>query len=400
MEAEPVLTKCGDCGADVDSTTTTDVDGTDVCETCLTEYFKCEECTEYVRDGDGVIVHTRSYATAQSDKTVCATCADDCDRCDKCDELYSNGYVDRVWVDGDRLDVCYACRDDLYWCDRCNEYTTYECEHSDEDFDDYELGHYQDDLTFYHTKAEAKDTAGRATRLYLGWELETEMNNSGCGPGWMRDNLGLDYVGYKEDGSLDDGVEIVSHPMTWGFIRERTKELTDALAKMVKAGIRSYQTDTCGMHVHLSRDAFSSLHLYKFLTLVYQNPDLTTRVSQRVKERLSQWASLTAEKLTDSPKRMLQKARTKDNMQYCRYVAVNLEPAHTIEIRIFRGTLHAPSFFKNLEYCAAAYQFTKMAGMNQLTERHFTQYVQANKREFPNLHAFLTGKPVTAPTAA
>ena len=59
----------------------------------------------------------------------------------------------------------------------------------------------------------------------------------------------------KSDGSLDDGMEVVSHPMTLDFhLNEMYWE--DVMHTAISMGYRSHQTSTCGLHIHVNRESF------------------------------------------------------------------------------------------------------------------------------------------------
>ena len=59
----------------------------------------------------------------------------------------------------------------------------------------------------------------------------------------------------KHDGSLDDGFELVTHPMTLYF-HLHSMPWRDVLSEAVEMGYLSHQTDTCGLHIHVHRSTF------------------------------------------------------------------------------------------------------------------------------------------------
>lgn len=64
-----------------------------------------------------------------------------------------------------------------------------------------------------------------------------------------------EYIYIKSDGSLDDGMELVSHLMTLDYHKDYC--WSDIMRKAVSLGYRSHQTSTCGLHIHINRTAFS-----------------------------------------------------------------------------------------------------------------------------------------------
>ena len=68
-------------------------------------------------------------------------------------------------------------------------------------------------------------------------------------------NQGQPQLYCKHDGSLDDGFEPVTHPMSLSY--HRTEIPWEALLReAVRMGYLSHQSGTCGLHIHVSREAF------------------------------------------------------------------------------------------------------------------------------------------------
>jgi hypothetical protein len=218
---------------------------------------------------------------------------------------------------------------------------------------------------------------------YFGIELEVE-----CPDGDIPEIVdGLpDWCYAKEDSSLSHGFEVVTYPLSWKWIQEHKDSLKTLWGALAHTGCRSYNTSTCGMHVHLSKSQFGTLHLYKFLRVFYENRSMVLTVSQRKSENLQQWANTD----NDDEESLVKKA--KDKTQHRRYSAVNLQNAHTVEVRIFRGTLRPESFFKNLEFCHAAIAYTLDASLADVSAIGLFAFVAEHKKDYPNLYTFLVKK--------
>jgi len=217
--------------------------------------------------------------------------------------------------------------------------------------------------------------------LYFGIELEIEANDNDK---YLFAAQLPDFVYAKSDGSLYNGFEIVSHPTSYRWLM-KNKEKWNELLCCRKRGYRSFNTDTCGMHVHMSKNAFGNHHLYKFMKLFYNNPQLIYKVSQRkTKKNLDRWAQLKP----TVPLKKVAKYKSMYNHDN-RYTAISLYNHPTIEVRVFRGTLHPPSFWKNIEFCKCVYEFSYNNNEKYMTELNFRKYVKINKSEFPNLYSFL-----------
>jgi hypothetical protein len=196
----------------------------------------------------------------------------------------------------------------------------------------------------------------------------------------------------KRDGSLNNGVELVSHPGSEKWWNEQRGNVEAMLTRLVQMGWRSHEIGTCGMHVHLSASAFEgSMHIYRFLHLVYRYPELALLVSQRQRARMNQWATLKYNKRPSlkSKANMTLKGREwerSDNAGH--YDGVNQTSA-TYELRIFNGTMNPKRFYKNLQYAWAALAFTaETFNLRHVTAARFVAWVNERADRFPDLAAF------------
>lgn len=113
---------------------------------------------------------------------------------------------------------------------------------------------------FKHMK---KDLSNKE-KMYFGIELETEfVDQPGVNMDYeikgrtVLDALSGLYVG-ENDGSLRNGVEFISMPMSYEFIRSKThiNKLTTAMEIAHTLGAKNDLSTTAGLHVHVSRAAF------------------------------------------------------------------------------------------------------------------------------------------------
>lgn len=64
-------------------------------------------------------------------------------------------------------------------------------------------------------------------------------------------NENAEHIYIKSDGSLDDGMEIVTHLMSLNYHKNFCWE--NIMKKAIYLGYRSHQTSTCGLHIHVNR---------------------------------------------------------------------------------------------------------------------------------------------------
>lgn len=203
----------------------------------------------------------------------------------------------------------------------------------------------------------------------------------------------------KDDSSLDDGFEIVSHPMSYnawkkfdyaGFIYRYRKY------------IRSFDTDTAGMHIHVSRNAFNNVDAFKLIRMTYDFPTFSRLIAQRTLEEQRDWASLKHSQVKDMLNRMVSGFRNKTKLgsygdfknNYCNGVgghrgAWNFSNGATAECRLFKGNLSIDGFYKNLEYVESMVQFVKTIGLHECKLELYIGYVKSNRKLYPHLNNFL-----------
>lgn len=216
--------------------------------------------------------------------------------------------------------------------------------------------------------------------LTFGVELECEPRNDGGNVRMdayeLSDRIdeipgGRTYC--KSDGSLSNGVEIVSHPgtlahhmyvMHWRQI-QRTCE---------KAGFRSHDAANSGLHVHVGRaqlgntDAERDEVTRKVQVLFALYAAELTRFSRRRRSCLEQWAPIDRLGVTpddirheSSGSRLAAWAFThvpayRSNHDD-RYTAVNVTNSATVEIRIFRGTLKRDTLIAAIQLVSNVFEY-------------------------------------------
>jgi len=372
MDENEEIAVCQNCSCKIEEDDLQEFEGENYCQECFDDLFSyCEQCDETVSVDDMVYVNNDDYmckSCRDANYTCCGACGeyvpnDDCfciNDHDVCEECYCENYF-----------TCESCNEiwhiDYYGSEGCCR----DCETSEDDCGLHNYS-YKPDAAFY----------GEGD-LYFGIELEIESEGNSI---YDAVQSLPDFVYAKADSSMDDGLEVVSHPTSWQWLQEN-KEQWDEVLSLRNKGFLSYKTDTCGMHVHLSKKAFSTLHLYKFLKMFFENQEFIAIISRRRSGNLNRWASL------QSDESIVYKARTKNNTQ--RYTAVNLQNDESVEVRIFRGTLSPVGFWRNVEFCKAVYEFTKTASIRDISKDKFCDYVVEHKKEYPNLAQFLFDKGLT-----
>jgi hypothetical protein len=290
---------------------------------------------------------------------------------------YNGEYVDDNYINRNNLVWAYEGGlyhvDDVYYWESDNEY------HLDPEPNEgcIESYSFKPSPKYFITNNESfKDSP-----LFMGIELEIENEKNSISNGAMSEILDDSHLYFKTDGSLSDGFEIVTHPLTFEWIKENKSNFSQMLESIKNNGFRSYDSTTCGMHIHLSKKNFGAWHLYRFLKFFQENKEFIIAISQRKIDNLKRWANLEDE-TNDT---LIYKAKRKDGNN-SRYVAINLCNSQTIELRIFRGTLNENSFFKNIEFAHSVYVFSR--DFNDMNLSNYKKFISDNS-EYSHLSKFI-----------
>ena len=196
-----------------------------------------------------------------------------------------------------------------------------------------------------------------------------------------------EYLYIKHDGSLDDGMELVTHPASLDYQLHHVP-WAKLCGKAVSLGYLSHQANTCGLHVHVSRSAFGAesweqdLAIARVLYFFEKHWEELMKFSRRTPRQLERWAARYGYK--EQPMEILDYA--KKGYHGGRYTCVNLQNPDTVEFRMFRGTLKVNTIFATLEMlnciCDAAI-FLSDDEMKSLAWTTFVSGIQTD--QYPEL---------------
>jgi len=203
----------------------------------------------------------------------------------------------------------------------------------------------------------------------------------------------------KTDGSLQDGIEFVSQPMTlgvWKDIPLKFEDYNDTFA--------AFHRRTTGLHIHIPKAAFTDSHLFTWMlfmqtlgrTSISHNTtgSLLSLIGQR---RFNNWARFEMPTVNSSVKsKLAQVAIDRRNDDGQRYKYLNLLPSFTVELRFFKANLKTNRLLKNLEFVDSTYEYTKMLDTTKdsmttldsvLSANDWYEYIQ--QEEYSNLTEYL-----------
>lgn len=158
----------------------------------------------------------------------------------------------------------------------------------------------------------------------------------------------------KFDRSTGNGFEIVSHPMTYGYIRKniRFKELLDWLVKEV------YEdgNGNCGFHIHIDKRQYkertnNKIFLDKLVIFFYSNFDRIVKFSRRNRDQINEWCMPFSKEDCW--------AIIKRTGEFDRHRVLNIRLRDTVEIRIFNGDINYPIVMKYIRFTSILISFLK-----------------------------------------
>jgi len=332
------------------------------------QHYYCEGCDNYFHFDE-------KSAHYYGNTAFCADCFyEHHTYCHSCDEAISNdsSYYSEIT----NYDYCHTCYYELHgYCENCEQ--------------DYWLDDGCDCETAIHSYSYKPTPTffgklNNKKQFFLGVELETESKGN-CKQTCAEEINDISDLFYlKRDSSIDNGFEVVTHPFTFEWHNKQRSVFEELLETLKNNGFRSYNTSTCGIHIHITKSYLSGLDLAKLQLFFCQNEEFIKTISQRQASKLESWGKIKKDKkeIYDSSKKKGGKGR---------YTAINLQNYHTVEFRIFRGTLFNNSFFKNIEFVVAICKFVKTTSLQQLTTTQFYNYTKQDK-QYKNLTKFMETK--------
>ena len=306
---------CNNCGVEFSLDDVIYVGDDLLCPDCADNLTTtCEHCHEYVYIEDTITDRIT---------TLCRDCySNSYYTCENCETII---HTDNTYYANDDSDrpLCYSC-----WQNHRNTI--------------HEYSYVPDNLIFH----------GKGNR-YFGVELEiddggTDNDNAQALLEVANDRAENLYI--KTDGSLNEGLELVTHPMTLEY-HINDMPWADLLYEAKSLGYLSHSSETCGLHVHISRTAFGSTYaaqeecIARLVFFVEKFWSELLRFSRRTRSQLNRWAARYGMKLC--PKEQIDHAK---NSCAGRYTAVNLTNSETVELRLFRGTLKLNTLIATLQF--------------------------------------------------
>ena len=362
-------------------------DGYFYCSDCLEEldYTQCDECGEWYQWEDMRVVDSDS----RYERFICIDCCendDDIHQCQHCDEWFSNnGYTDDY---GNSVcSDCY-CRYDYYRCTNCERLITLdECISTDNGWycstecrEEYEgpcvIHSYHDapPLKFYKNST---DVLINEHYRYFGIELEVDDGNTDCASDVLNTLGGENFAHLEHDGSLScDGFEIVTQAMTVNYMKPwLIDKFSDAIKILRENHYLSHYTETCGLHIHVSRNTLTAETIDKMVITADKFEKIFKKLSRR--KDFTHYARTFSRLYDENDTEETRIKKLKDYKEYTRYLMINTTNRHTIELRLFKGTLNLSSILAALEFYTALIEWAETHTESEILSASDNDFIHA-----------------------
>lgn len=272
--------------------------------------------------------------------------------------------------------VCHSCLDELDFCEEGEHYVgRYTVNDDDACEDCYRSANspaqfirswnYRPNLEFH-----PEVPTNPLHPLYIGIELEMSWPYFGTTRReeafeWLQ-TLNEDHGSLlfaKSDSSVNDGFEVVSHPMEPQWALEYFP--FDFFQEAIENGaLETHQS--AGTHIHVDKASLTTAQLWKILQVHKKMDVLCGTIGGRGTS--SQWADW--RNMGRINEQMMRIAREKGRAfgDVERYVPVNVRNEQTIELRYMAGSINPDMIKKNIEWVQALYDFTNYISVQDIKD--------------------------------
>lgn len=210
--------------------------------------------------------------------------------------------------------------------------------------------------------------------------------------------LGDKYVVIKNDGSLpDNGFEIVTAP------RGLAEHIANFSRWNINPDFRAWDTNQCGLHVHIHSRAFTEMTLGKFLMFI--NLDTNAPFIRKLAGRhpfkdtwAARYCAQEGMEVLENPKAAVKgKSRERyrmvntQNLGKAEAERLGLDPYayggkyDTVELRVFKASLKKARLLAQIEFAHAAVMFCRVASYRDMNGNAFTEWLKPHTKLYPHL---------------
>lgn len=306
--------------------------------------------------------------------------------CSKCGKKLSKG--SRILLTEDDEVICSWCAEHNYYrcsCDRFIDmsYGRHICKSCDENV-------YRRVLNSYSTKpipnfknSKAKDGVGLKTRYY-GLEMEYSYVSPGAAYAIMNELYRDKWLYNKTDGSLSQGVEIVTSPMDKKKLYELMDKMADGFEYIRGCPRHTYNA---GIHIHVTKNSVSPLDRYKLAYLLNKKCSeeekcflyyICNRISKGQAKEMKYEDDYYSVGLSNSISQIVESVKTPE--KFNRHIAVNFSPRNTIEFRLFKSTTKVEEIKSYVEIVDMILDFCNKSPIRSINIPNLKKYIEDNSK--------------------
>jgi len=223
---------------------------------------------------------------------------------------------------------------------------------------------------------------------YLGIEMEFQVDKRKAGRLYVGNTM-FGHALMKDDGSITNGFELVSRPAGYTTHLARYDSFLTDLPEYI------HPHKSCGMHVHISRKAFTYLgagKLVEFMNRV-DNKDFVKLIAGR--------GTTSYQNRDDDYDKYTPYRQAVKDRYVGRYNFVNLNNKKTIELRIFATPANKLEFNIRMQFVKAMIEYCKPAihsvSLEQQTYfKSFVTWLDNTKKDFKELHNYIKESTICA----
>ena len=223
-------------------------------------------------------------------------------------------------------------------------------------------------------------------KIFYGIELEVfcPSNEQAKAREWYKaiNQIGEQkYAVFESDGSIGNGFEMISMPAGIDIHKQRLERVL--MSPEIKAGCKSHDTRTCGLHVHITKSALTQSQISRMQSFLndIMNQELITQVARRYNTNYSRFVGSFA------------KLKSEPYISRDRYEVLNLTNERTVEVRIFRGSLKYEAVLAAIEFTNALVNFCRpgITPFNKFNSQGFREFLTSDyiKRDTKILRQYL-----------
>lgn len=404
-------TKCDCCNNYHHSAYIRHFNGENICVNCFNQHFyMCPDCSKMIKINSLEYKRIQKISiNGQNEKLICSDCFNNkYDTCDMCGSYIKKD--DLIFInDHKHKKICKSCRTKLtlYTCSRCGaKYIQNNKRDNYEDNYCYSCKIIKENVKSYSYKPRPKFmSCGRKDeKLWMGVEIEFQNEKNKFDKIKNVDDNNEYYVSLlskasyliqnddeheifyqKHDGSIGDGIEMVSEPLTLNYWHKNANSISKLFLELIQNNCRSDTANKCGMHVHITK-ALSREQIASLVYFINKYKPLVEKIAGRKSNHYSQYMPVKPYNEIRSFRDIIAYADPRD-----RYSAINLRNENTIEYRIFQSVLDPCSFYKNIEFVHASYNYVKNITLEELISKNcWYNFVEKFIKNNPNYYFLYT----------